>query len=147
MANIGEYLPTPEAGWVRYEDTDSIVAYSTDWVHSGADPAYTGSGMSYTYTIGATATVTFIGVGIRIISYGTVNHSNSVTYTIDGIQSIVSHSDIGVKVVSYEALNLTNTQHVLTIVNNTDKAVVLDAMDISIIEIPEVNCQLFTSGL
>lgn len=40
MATVGQALPTPEAGWRRYDDTDSRIKY-TNFVRSAVTPGYT----------------------------------------------------------------------------------------------------------
>jgi hypothetical protein len=52
---------------VRHQDTDPAIAYGPNWIQDNRDKAYSEGATAETNTIGAQATITFRGTGIRWI--------------------------------------------------------------------------------
>lgn len=76
MATVGQQLKTPEAGWRRYDDTDSRILYvSNNWVRSNTgNNGYNGTG-SNTFYSGELCIFKFYGTKLRIISSIDTNRS------------------------------------------------------------------------
>lgn len=76
MAIVGQQLKTPEAGWRRYDDTDSRILYvSNNWVRSNTgNNGYNGTG-SNTFYSGELCIFKFYGTKLRITSSIDTNRS------------------------------------------------------------------------
>lgn len=83
MANIGQQLLSPEAGWRRYNETDSNLIFSGSWASTNDSGCYQGN-EKYTSTIGSSVRFKFYGTKLRIITYVLYNRANSVKINIDG---------------------------------------------------------------
>jgi len=51
----------------RHQDTDSAIAYGPNWIQGNRDKAYSEGASAESHTVGAQATITFTGTGIRWI--------------------------------------------------------------------------------
>src|SRR2546423_6070077 len=51
----------------RHQDTDPAIAYGPNWIQNNRDKAYSEGASAESHTVGAQATITFTGTGIRWI--------------------------------------------------------------------------------
>ena len=51
----------------RHQDTDPAIAYDSNWIQDNRDKAYSEGASAESHTVGAQATITFTGTGIRWI--------------------------------------------------------------------------------
>lgn len=80
---LGSQITTPDAGWKRYDQTNSLIRYVSGWSTNTNSSAYGGS--IYDGVAGATTEFIFRGTKLRIVAYrGTNKHSNN-KLSIDGI--------------------------------------------------------------
>lgn len=111
------YLPLPEPGWNRYDDKDSRLKFSANWLNdTSAGSLYNATG-TYTQTGSATVSFRFFGTKLRVISYVGPTRAPLVNVTIDGVaDSYVPRSsmDRGAKVVAYEKVGLAAGFHTVT---------------------------------
>lgn len=138
MATIGQSLPNPETGWVRYDDNlANKFIYTGSWTVNTTDTGYFNSTAHITSTIGNTIKFRFKGTSLRIItSYG-ANRSNNIQINIDNNINesfSVNNSTTTYRNLSYEKLNLSDNFHEVTITNNstnTNTTLGFDAIDIN----------------
>ncbi|MGY5342924.1 discoidin domain-containing protein [Paenibacillus glucanolyticus] len=131
MATIGEPLTAPESGWKRYDDTETLLNYTGLWNVGGAVVgAYKGS-VKATATIDEKVSFKFIGTKIRIIG-ATNKGSANIEIDIDGTKETISCGGSLVwQALLYERLNLTDTEHTVTITNKEKNYFWFDAVDLS----------------
>lgn len=137
ISTVGSVVPSPEAGWKRYDENLSIFSYAgTGWTSATTANAYGGTVIS-TLIAGDSVKFNFKGTKLRIITAvnnqtGTSMGSNSVKVNIDGIEEAFScYAPLLWKVISYEKLNLEDKIHTVQITNNQNNAVFwFDAVDI-----------------
>jgi hypothetical protein len=134
MATIGQALTAPEAGWRRYDNTDSRIKYTGTWSTATGSQYYGGS-TQFTYVNTDTVKFKFMGTKLRIISANDSYSANGGTITIDGVTVpyIQLYGTSGMVLV-YEKLNLANTIHEVIITatqaSSPNKNINLDAIDI-----------------
>ncbi|MFI8680063.1 hypothetical protein [Bacillus thuringiensis] len=136
---VGDVLKEPEPDWKRFDDMDSNINYTGDWmVHqSSSDIYYNNSIHMKSYSMPGTYGIqfTFSGTGLRLIAVksGTTSFKGNLTkVTIDGVDAgtfEMYESSINVlyQCILFEKLNLAPGSHTVTI--STD-ALYLDAIDI-----------------
>lgn len=130
-ASIGESLTSPEAGWTRFDDKDPHIIYRGNWKdYSGS--LYWESSMKLTSGIGDSASFSFYGDKIRIITDSNTDHTNKLNIEIDGaLESFTLNRSAGGQYLVYEKLNLSNKWHDVVITTTETKFSSIDAIDIS----------------
>ncbi|WP_311078332.1 hypothetical protein [Paenibacillus polymyxa] len=132
MATLGQTLPLPEEGWIRYDDTDIIFKYSSGFIPSPNASYFNGSSR-LSSTANSTVEFHFKGTKLRIIGNKHNRGSSNISITIDGVTETFSeyHVDIIQQALVYEKLNLSNTLHTVKISTNDTNFVLFDAIDVS----------------
>ncbi|MHA7963730.1 bacterial surface protein [Paenibacillus sp. CAU 1782] len=137
-AAVGDQLKSPENGWSRYDDTNSLFSYEGAWTSSGyGDSELYYNNSNHVATVeGSTVTFTFKGSKLRIIGSVRSDKSNTMNITIDGATDTFSaYATTGLtQVLLYEKTNLTPGYHQVTIkfVKSSSSVAnfVFDAIDI-----------------
>nr|WP_230690632.1 hypothetical protein [Bacillus thuringiensis] len=136
---VGDVLKEPEPGWKRFDDMDSNINYTGDWmVHQSSSGIYYNNSIHMkSYSMPGTYGIqfTFIGTGLRLIAVksGTTSFKGKLTkVTIDGVDAgtfEMYESSINVlyQCILFEKLNLAPGSHTVTIGTG---ALYLDAIDI-----------------
>lgn len=121
MANIGDILLQPEAGWKRYNDNDKLIQYKSFIYESPSTGCY---GNSCTYVkpygtnLNAEMKFNFIGTSLRIIGWSGSNRATEIDITIDGITNRFNCRLSNDKnVLLFESNGLGNTIHEVVINN------------------------------
>ena len=66
MATVGQQLTAPEAGWRRYDDTDTRIQYDKNWIlYNGGN--YFSATQHYANVSGSSVTIKFYGTKIRLL--------------------------------------------------------------------------------
>lgn len=131
MATIGKSLTAPEAGWKRYDDRDSNIAYVGNWAHGSDGPCYNGTYMQ-SNVMGSSVKFNFTGTKFRFIGAHYSDKTSSADISIDGIKiaTINQYGSLTYQVVECESIGLANTEHYVLIVNNSTGGLCVDAIDI-----------------
>ncbi|OBR65130.1 hypothetical protein A7K91_05105 [Paenibacillus oryzae] len=137
-AAIGDQLKSPENGWSRYDDTNSLFSYEGTWTSSGyGDSELYYNNSNHVATVeGSTVSFTFKGSKLRIIGSIRSDKSNAMNITIDGATDTFSAYAITglTQVLLYEKTNMSSGYHQVTIefVKSSSSVVnfVFDAIDI-----------------
>ena len=134
-ATAGDKLPSPEAGWQRFDERNSYFEFTgSNWIQKEAPSFYYKDTISYTSSDDGIIKFKFKGTKLRIIS-----NKNTSTYrgtnqiSIDG--KIETYSEISTgeqyQIITYEKTNLTDEIHTVTIkAPDSGKLLALDAVDI-----------------
>ncbi|MBP1906678.1 hypothetical protein J2Z32_003342 [Paenibacillus turicensis] len=131
MASVGDQLTQPEAGWRRYDDSDSVFEYTGLWMLGTSTLYYKERGRYTTDTV-STVSFKFTGTRIRIIAYRYSNQSPNIVITIDGEDnsySLVNTSETFMSLV-FEKEGLSSGTHTVTIKNNASGTFNFDAVDV-----------------
>lgn len=120
MAQVGDVLLTPEAGWTRYNDNDNLIFYS-GFTSTSASGCYDGT-YSYTTPNGAAPNskivFCFKGTSFRIIGYGDSTRADSVDVYIDNVMYNFSCKVGNDKnILLYECTNLSDNIHKVILTN------------------------------
>lgn len=139
MATIGQYLPTPEIGWNRFDSPNNTFAFIGNWSVVNYKNLY-GKYAEGSSSIGDKVRIKFYGTKIRIYSYGSWNKPTlpgSVGIRID--DNIFDNfsckydpgngSNIG-SVLVYEKIDLPLGQHTINITLTEELKFYLDCIDI-----------------
>lgn len=154
MANIGDYLPNPEAGWKRFDNTYKDFIYSSNWLipnHEAYGP-YLTYGTGAAYSNAGNVSFKFFGDKIRFIGMKWNTQPVKSIITIDGEQSFILTPGNESKgcILMFSKINLEKKIHTVTITHN-DLAQVytrFDAIDIGYDgHICSSNCTLPHSNL
>jgi hypothetical protein len=136
-ASVGDRLTEPEAGWKRYDDSDSRIKYNGKfnvYINNKVDYNETAHGVD-TYQP-TSIDFKFVGTKLRIIYAKNNAGSKGIEITIDGVTETYSqYSEVSVssterQIVLYEKTGLSNTEHSVHIESVTGGAWGLDAFDI-----------------
>jgi len=145
MAVVGDKLLQPESGWRRYDDRDSRILYTGNWMLGSYSTTeyYLGTDTYVDKTVISTKTshvikFKFIGTKLRIIGYGHSSLGTSTCFVnIDGEEYAFSQTLTGSIVqacLNFEVLGLENREHYIQIYaehNDTARwGLVFDAIDI-----------------
>lgn len=142
FAENGETLPTPLENYTRIDINsenlvDGIVLSKTnstsDWQTETNNNHYDNTNC-YSNINGAKATIYFHGTDLMLIgAYNSSLNSNNISISLDeGTSTTVSESkDISYKTLIYQLHDLEDIDHVLTITNNSNSILSLDAVDIN----------------
>lgn len=130
MAEIGQALKAPESGWKRIDDTDSNITYGANKSYNVNATSYNG-GFSQVSGIGMVYKFNFKGTKLRFISR-IYEYSDNISVKIDGV--IVGNFKLNYanvyQALTFEVLGLENKEHYVEVINNVNKIVQLDAIDI-----------------
>lgn len=134
MATVGQSLTAPEAGWQRYDDTDSNISYKNAQQYPN-DKCYNGH---FLQGINAEYTFNFTGTKFRFIGFSAQANSeytNKGIIKLDGniVTTFDQQSDGGTD--TYQLLqsdipDLSNGEHYCQIYCNDSGKLLLDAIDI-----------------
>lgn len=130
MANVGDQLTQPEAGWRRYDDTYPSIRFTNATVVSSSSRY----GGSYRAGTGMTAKFLFKGTKIRIIATSNQEggHSRNVKVNVDGIDHYYDNAPTSIvidQIIVFELLNLSDREHFISI-NGENQIINIDAIDI-----------------
>lgn len=141
MATVGQQLLFPEAGWRRYDDTDSRIVYASESQTDLNGVYYKGS-VRYKDANDLFASFRFKGSKLRIIApIGSVQTDNAVV-TIDDVN--YTYNAYGTsdnqyqQVLVYEITGLEYKNHVVTLTNSSQDGlarrhvIAIDAIDIDV---------------
>lgn len=133
MATIGQTLTSPEAGWRRYDDTDSRIKYNGTWIVATNAQFYGGTGRTSS-TIGDNISFKFYGTKLRIISNADTTRATNIILQIDGTGYTYSQNYVATtQCLVCEIVGLSLGNHSVTIIVPSPQVtgtVVLDAIDI-----------------
>lgn len=136
MANIGDQLLSPEAGWKRVDNT--YLTFDQGFKRATGDHLYS-STQTYGRTIGATVKFKFYGTKLRLIGFFYNDRSDNIKVYIDGALDATyseyrdSIETSGAQSLLYEKLGLTEELHEITIVNDSttsNTTMSIDAVDV-----------------
>jgi hypothetical protein len=123
----------------RHQDTDPAIAYGAGWIQDNRDKAYSEGATAESETVGAQATITFTGTGIRWIG-ARGPQTGIARISLDGAvvqDSFDTYSQTeGPQHTDYFKDGLTNTTHTLTIEVigknplSTNAWILIDAFDV-----------------
>lgn len=130
-SNIGDPSYNPDYGWKRYTQYSSEIMYSGNWWNSG-NAKQTGSRS-------ASVKFNFVGSSVRLIAqnygYGSYDISDNITvivdkkpYTTISMRNIPS--DYYNPRLAYELTGLSNSEHSIEFINQTDKLMFVSAVDV-----------------
>ena len=134
----GDVLPTPKDGYTRYDINsknliEGIKLSSTNW-QTETNNNYYDNTNCYSNVNGAKATIYFHGTDLMLIgTYNSSLNSDNISISLDGktITTISESKDISYKTLIYQLHDLEDIDHVLTITNNSNSILSLDAVDIN----------------
>lgn len=134
----GDVLPTPKDGYTRYDINsenliEGIKLSSTNW-QTETNNNYYDNTNCYSNVNGAKATIYFHGTDLMLIgAYNSSLNSDNISISLDGgtITTISESKDISYKTLIYQLHDLEDIDHVLTITNNSNSILSLDAVDIN----------------
>lgn len=130
---IGTALTAPEAGWKRYDDSDSAIKYGGGWGKVSATGAYKGAFTTNSGT-GTSSRITFKTTcsKLRIIGRTATNGDELANISVDGVIYTFSNyttSNIE-QVLLFEKIFDDSSERIIEIWTPNVKAVNLDAIDI-----------------
>ena len=139
MATVGQPLTAPEAGWRRYDDTDSNISHKGTWATRIASGMYGGSNL-YSNDADSTISFNFSGNRLRIISNSystrvpTIVTVDGVIYTFNAYSSNSSLTNS--QILQFELTDLSASEHSVVISNDSTfiqgtSALTIDALDIA----------------
>lgn len=136
MATIGTQLTTPEAGWLRIDDTNPNFRYTNMTVYgnvTGDSPAYYNNGVHGSNTGTGVVDFVFYGTKLRILTRYAVDQSSNVQVTIDGTPYTYSAKASGTtynQVLRFEKTGLPLQKHVVQVKAMDTDWFIWDAIDI-----------------
>lgn len=135
LAQVGQQLISPEAGWIRYDDNTSSIKYVGSFTNGVGAGAYNGYS-NYTSTIGDRIVFDFEGTKLRLIGARYTNRSDLIEVYVNG-KLHETHSQLGselAQVLQVEIVGLPKARHRIEMVNkssgSTTTFMALDAIDI-----------------
>jgi hypothetical protein len=133
MATVGQSLTAPEAGWKRFEETDTHILKKSGTWYAASGPNFSGGSRIYSNTASATLQFTFTGTKLRIIGHKYSAGTNSVDLYIDGIKIDTFSGNAVTEVyqaLCSEKLGLVSGKHSVKLVNSGSGFFSFDAIDI-----------------
>lgn len=132
LVEIGDVLPDPQAGWVRYDNTNSYIIYTGSWT-TGTSSLYYNNTYAFSTSSAAQINIKFYGTKFRIIGSKYTNGSTAINVNVDGTDyqySALNTSQVN-KVLHFDIQYLTEGEHEVIITNLQDgNPFDLDAIDI-----------------
>lgn len=133
MANIGEVLSSPEAGWKRYDDTDENIEYVNMGI-TGQSKAYNGN-YHYNDLVNNNAIIKFNFTGDKLRIFGVLFDkcgTNNIEITLDNeiVNLFGQYGTLAYQVLNYEINNLEYKEHFVQIKQLDTNQMYLDAIDI-----------------
>ncbi|CUU45570.1 Ig-like domain-containing protein [Clostridium beijerinckii] len=128
-ATIGQQLALPETGWRRYDDSDSKIQYiGTNWnSYLSGTWGYNGSSHDGIETI----KFKFYGTKFRVIGATNPYGSSDIDINIDGTTyNYSANANLVYNALNFEKTGLPLEIHTVTIVDNTNNSMWLDAIDL-----------------
>ncbi|SHI65986.1 fibronectin type III domain-containing protein [Propionispora hippei] len=136
MATIGQSLTAPEAGWKRFDDSNTNITYTSGWGKYYYSSAYQGSAARLGATGYNDIKFNFTGTKLRIIGCTNSMRTSSINVLVDGILA-KNYSQISPLAVNQtldvDIQNLSNTEHYVQIIpqnTTTTTDYYFDAVDI-----------------
>jgi hypothetical protein len=137
-ATIGQPLTSPEAGWRRYDDTDSRIQYiGSTWSFSTTTTHYNSTchiQASNPVPITSKVEFKFYGTKVRIISPRNLDFTAGLAIFVDGVQrqvTSVNNSELIFQILNFEIAGLSMGVHTVSIHTLTDeRRWNLDAIDV-----------------
>jgi hypothetical protein len=131
MATIGQPLVAPETGWKRFDDTNVNISYSQGVATLTSSSMYNGAHQYYKHADG-TISFNFVGTKLRLIATLGMDKPDAAAINIDGQSYMLNQYSVSTvyQGLAYEKLNLSDTEHFVQIVTQSEKAISLDAIDI-----------------
>jgi len=133
MATVGDILIAPEAGWRRYEDSNSQFSYSGSWTAETGITGNSDGSLHYTNVLGNNCSFNFYGSKIRIIGTYADNYSTLVDVVIDGTTYNYNQyaTSVSRSVLVFEKQDLSLGNHSISVINReSGKHISLDAIEI-----------------
>lgn len=129
-ASVGETLNAPEQGWIRFDDKDPAINYSTGW-YNNSGGSYYKSSTKMTTTSGETINFLFYGSKIRLIASGNTDRTENLKIKIDDVPENINLSrSPGYQYLVYEKQGLSYGLHKVEITTTDSKYAELDAIEI-----------------
>lgn len=139
MATVGQQLLSPEAGWRRYDDTDSRIVYASESQTDLNGVYYKGS-VRYKDANDLFASFRFKGSKLRIIAPRGLVQTDNAVVSIDGVN--YTYNAYGTPETQQwlicEITGLEDKNHVVTLTNSPQDglarrhAIAIDAIDIDV---------------
>lgn len=133
MATIGQSLTSPEAGWKRYDDRDTVITYEGKWLQQTHASHYLTT-LTYTNTPSSKIKFNFTGNKLRIIVNAYTNNETNTKITIDNkiFDSFSTKAGSGevFQCLAYEKIGLSNGEHNVVIETTSTSTFRFDAIDI-----------------
>lgn len=139
-ATVGESLKSPENGWTRIDDNNTLIKYTGSFLRYDYDTSfYKGTGMRIAYSNkSGNAEFMFYGTKVRIISYSNdigSGYSENIQIKVDGVVAGTYSSacrDNNYQILAFEQLNLPVGTHTVEVTPQdlTTYGTILDAIDI-----------------
>ncbi|MBU2702913.1 hypothetical protein Ga0466249_004048 [Sporomusaceae bacterium BoRhaA] len=134
MATVGDQLTAPEAGWKRYNDTDTNICYIGSWGRmTSLNNFWNGDDHVVDAPNGKSIKLRFMGSKIRLIDQRHTNRCSSLQAIIDG--TAYDFSENGkpqCQTIVFEKLGLDNTIHMVEFTSKVQSSgdFCIDAIDI-----------------
>lgn len=116
-ATVGQQLTQPEDGWKRYDDTDSKIQYSQEFINTTDGGCYNETLHYTTNKSNGTISFKFYGTKLRIINPLYLGYSDKIQITIDGISDYYTEttSKSALQMLLYEKTSLPLAIHTVNI--------------------------------
>jgi Bacterial surface proteins containing Ig-like domains len=131
-ATVGQQLTAPESGWKRFDDNDSKIVYTGDWVTENYSLNYNSTLHYNITTTDKNIQFKFNGTKLRVIGALYTSYGSNLKITIDGVtESFNEYSTMANQFerLVYEKTNLSQGTHNV-IINNNGQGITFDAIDI-----------------
>lgn len=141
ISRLGNQVPTPEPGWIRFDDTALGLTYSGTWSRRSDGSTYATYNSTWieSYAVNSSATFTMVSSRLRVMTYGNIDTSG-FEIKIDGISYGNFKSSYGITrcLLSGEINGLTFDKHYVEIIlkdkslftSSSTTRIILDAIDI-----------------
>jgi RHS repeat-associated protein len=136
IAVLNSTIPVQPVVSMIYDDRDSHITYSGSWVNWDGDGPHANT-LRYSYAVGSTAQLTFIGQQVRVMYTTTAQYGIAAIY-IDGsrVAQINQHSSTTVRQQQWVSGLLSTGTHTLSVVHESGSYIELDAITILFLPTP-----------
>lgn len=134
MATVGQTLTAPEAGWRRYDDTNSLIKLKGNWNRYSGTASYYNSTHSTTGSnLDSFVEFSFKGTALRLIGILYSGSSERLEVSIDGVKEEYSQNAASTiyQALNYEKTGLEDKFHQVVIKNLGTKGFYFDAIDLN----------------